>query len=121
MKLRTFLAMFLAFFIPGAGHLYLGKRDRAVVFSIIIVFMFVTGLWLEGRIYVPEPGKPLSVLASFASMGAGTLYIAARALGPLGNNASITYEYGTAFTLTAGLMNLLVILDAFDIAQVRKP
>jgi hypothetical protein len=31
-----------------------------------------------------------------------------------------TYEYGSTFLLTAGLMNLLLILDAFDIASGRK-
>jgi hypothetical protein len=120
MKRRTLLAMVLAFFFPGAGHLYLGRRDRAAVFALVILLMFIVGLLLEGKLYVPEPGKPLSVLASFASMGAGTVYFIARALGPFGNPSSITFEYGTAFTLTAGLMNLLVILDTFDIAQGRK-
>ena len=30
------------------------------------------------------------------------------------------YEYGSAFILTAGLLNLLLILDAWDIAQGTK-
>ena len=46
--------------------------------------------------------------------------IVARSLGPHGDVTSITYEYGTTFTLTAGLMNLLLVLDVFDIAQGRK-
>ncbi|MGZ8709530.1 MAG: DUF6677 family protein [Thermoanaerobaculia bacterium] len=117
---RAYVAMLLAFLIPGGGHFYLGKRDRAIVFAIIIPFMLVMGLWLQGKLYVPEPGRPLSVLASAASMGAGTIYFVARALGPWGNPSSITFEYGTAFALTAGLMNLLVILDTFDIARGRK-
>jgi hypothetical protein len=33
---------------------------------------------------------------------------------------SATYEHGTAFVLTAGVMNLLLVLDAFDIAEERK-
>ena len=41
-------------------------------------------------------------------------------LGPPGDITSLTYEYGTAFTLTAGLMNLLLVLDSFDIAEGRK-
>ena len=31
-----------------------------------------------------------------------------------------TYEYGNAFLIVAGLMNMLVVLDAFDVAQGRK-
>ncbi|MEA2417778.1 MAG: hypothetical protein QOI58_4435, partial [Thermoanaerobaculia bacterium] len=37
-----------------------------------------------------------------------------------GDVTSITFEHGTAFTITAGLMNLLLVVDAFDIAQGRK-
>ena len=31
-----------------------------------------------------------------------------------------TYEYGNTFLMTTGLLNFLVILDAFDIAIGRK-
>lgn len=112
--------MFLAFIIPGAGHFYLGKRQRAALFAVIVLFMFLAGIWLDGRLYIPERGKPLTLLASFASMGVGLPYLIARLLGVPGDLGSITYEYGTAFTLTAGLMNLLLILDAFDIGEQRK-
>ncbi len=53
-------------------------------------------------------------------MGAGILYFVAVAMGVHGDVTSITYEHGTAFTITAGLMNLLLMLDAFDIAEGRK-
>jgi hypothetical protein len=33
---------------------------------------------------------------------------------------AITYEYGNAFMMVAGLLNMLVVLDAFDVAQGRK-
>jgi len=32
----------------------------------------------------------------------------------------VTYEYGNTFLLVAGLLNYLVMLDAFDIAAGRK-
>jgi hypothetical protein len=32
----------------------------------------------------------------------------------------VSDEYGTTFLLTAGLMNILLMLDAFDIAIGRK-
>ena len=37
-----------------------------------------------------------------------------------GDVISAGYEYGTAFLLTAGLMNLLLVLDAWDIALGKK-
>ena len=114
--------MVLAFLVPGAGHYYLGYRRRALAFFAIVVFMFVVGLSIDGNLYtLKESGRALlRVLASFGSMGSGILYFAAKAMGPHGDVTSITYEYGTTFTLTAGLMNLLLVLDCFDIAEGKK-
>lgn len=120
MNKRTISAMILAFLIPGAGHLYLGRRQRAMIFAAVVLLMFVFGLMLDGKVYVPERGKPLTLLASIASMGIGIPYLIARMFGSYGELQSMTFEYGTAFTLTAGLMNLLLVLDSFDIAEERK-
>ena len=48
--------------------------------------------------------------------------VAARFLSdnPGGTILSPTYEYGCAYLLTAGLMNLLLMLDSWDIASGRK-
>lgn len=112
--------MLLAFLVPGAGHFYLGRRARASAFFFTVVFLFVVGLSIDGRLYTIQQGNILSLLATLGSMGAGLLYFVARAMGPFGDITSITFEYGTAFVLTAGLMNLLLVLDCFDIAEGRK-
>jgi hypothetical protein len=117
-----YLAMTLAWLIPGLGHYYLGKRRAAAAFAVIVVLTFVAGLSFQGRLYAIEQGQPLTILATFAVWGAGLLNIAARLFteNPGGSILSVTYEYGCAFLLTAGLMNLLLILDAWDIATGRK-
>ena len=122
MSRRTITAMVLAYLIPGAGHLYLGKRGRALTFFCIVVLMFVLGLSIDGDLYTlnRSGGALLRLLASLGSMGAGLLYFVAAAIGAHGDVTSITYEHGTAFTITAGLMNLLLVLDAFDISEGRK-
>ena len=114
--------MVLAYLVPGAGHFYLGHRKRAIAFFAIVLFMFLIGLSIDGNLYtIRESGRALlRVLASLGSMGAGILYFIARAMGPHGDVTSMTYEYGTTFTLTAGLMNLLLVLDCFDISEGRK-
>jgi len=119
---RTITAMVLAYLIPGAGHLYLGKRGRALAFFCIVVLMFVVGLSIDGDLYTlnRSGGALLRLLASLGSMGAGLLYFVAAAIGAHGDVTSITYEHGTAFTITAGLMNLLLVLDVFDISEGRK-
>ena len=37
-----------------------------------------------------------------------------------GTVTAVTYEYGNCFLIVAGLLNSLVVLDAFDIAMGRK-
>ena len=92
------------------------------MYAAVVTATFVLGLSFEGRLYSIEAGQPLSILATFAVYGAGLLNIAARLLSdnPGGAVLKVTYEYGCAFLLTAGLMNLLLMLDAYDIAAGRK-
>jgi len=121
MSKRTWIAVILALLVPGLGHFYLGRRGRAGGFFVIILFLFIVGLAIDGRLYTAQEGNFLSLLATLGSMGTGLPYVIARSIRPWGDVASITFEHGTAFTLTAGLMNLLLVLDSFDIAEGRKP
>ena len=68
-----------------------------------------------------EFSQPLVALEAFADLGIGVPYFIARALGSgVGRVIAVTYEYGNVFTIVAGLLNMLVVLDAFDVAQGRK-
>ena len=119
--LHTYLVCAAAWAIPGAGHLWLGRRQKGIVFLIALPLMFALGLWIEGRIFPFEFSQPLVALAAFADIGIGLPYFAARLLGEGGGRViAITYEYGNAFLIVAGLMTMLVVLDAFDVAQGRK-
>jgi hypothetical protein len=110
-----------AWALPGAGHLWLGRRQKGVVFFITLTLMFAVGLALEGRIFPFEFTQPLVALAAFADLGIGLPYFVAKLLGYGGGRVvAITYEYGNAFGIVAGLLNMLVVLDAFDIAEGRK-
>ncbi|HVG23553.1 MAG TPA: DUF6677 family protein [Thermoanaerobaculia bacterium] len=119
---RAVAAMLLAYAVPGAGHFFLGRRARALAFAAIVISLFVLGVALDGRLYLLDEahGQVITVLASLASMGTGALYFLTRAFGPPGDLRSLTFEYGRMFTLTAGLMNLLLVLDCWDIAKGRK-
>ena len=64
--------------------------------------------------------QPLETLATLACAGMGIPYFLLYGLGYTGNIDSAGYEYGKAFVATAGLMNLLLVLDAWDIACGRK-
>jgi hypothetical protein len=115
------LAAVLAWMFPGAGHLYLGRRGRALTFLAIVVAGIALGLVLSGNLYRLIPNQPLTTLGTLASMGMGLPYFVLRyLLGYQGDIVAAGYEYGTAFLLTAGLMNWLLVLDCWDIAVGRK-
>ena len=110
-----------AWLVPGAGHLWLGRRQKGTVFLLALPLMFMTGIWLRGRIFPFELSEPLVALAAAANLGNGLPWFVAHIL-ELGNGVvtAATYEYGNCFMIVAGLLNFLVILDAFDVAMGRK-
>ena len=111
----------MAWLMPGAGHLWLRRTRKGLVFLVVLPLMFATGLWLEGRVFPFEPSQPLVALASIADLGVGMGYIIARAAGyGAGRVVAVTYEYGNSFLIVSGLLNFLVILDVYDIALGRK-
>jgi TM2 domain-containing membrane protein YozV len=134
----------LTWLVPGLGHLYLGKRRRAAVFCAVVLATFGLGLASDGAAALIDPRQPLTYLATFDNLALGPLDLVARwrTYGRLAYRLpaeenhpvrvaltsrlrervrSVTYEYGNTFLLTAGLMNLLLMLDVFDIASGRKP
>jgi hypothetical protein len=111
----------MAWAIPGAGHFWLGRPQKAVVFLVSLTLMFGIGLWLEGRLFPFTLSEPLSALAAAADLGIGAPYVIARALGwGEGRVVAATYEYGNTFLVVAGLLNTLVVIDVFDMALGRK-
>ncbi|HEY3381829.1 MAG TPA: DUF6677 family protein [Vicinamibacterales bacterium] len=107
--------------IPGAGHLWLGRRTKGLVFLLALTVMFAIGLAFRGRLFPFEPSEPLVFLAAVADLAMGLPYFVAWGLN-LGQGQVIaaTYEYANAFLIVAGLLNMLVVLDAYDTAVGRK-
>jgi hypothetical protein len=121
LAIHPYLICALAWAVPGGGHLWLGRRQKGLVFLITLPLMFAFGLWLEGRIFPFEFSQPLVALAAFADLGIGLPYFVAKLAGTgAGRVVEITYEYGNTFLIVSGLLNMLVVLDAFDIAEGRK-
>ncbi len=125
----------VAWLVPGLGHLILGKKWRACVFFAVITAGFITGVLLDGEVGVPRADNPFSWLSTFACLGNGFLYLVRliwlNGIGPLlsnlplgleggGDPVSAGFGYGKTFLITAGLMNLLAVLDASDIARGAK-
>ena len=110
-----------AWAVPGVGHLWLGRRSKGVVFLVALPLMFAIGLAIQGRLFPFDLSEPLVCLAALANLGIGVPYFVAAALGyGSGDVRAVTYEYGNAFLIVAGLLNLLVVLDSYDVALGRK-
>lgn len=107
--------------IPGAGHFLLRKPIRGVLLLLSIVGMYAVGVALQGKIYLPNTGDLLDILGFLSQLGAGLLYVLARAMdwGHLPVQTAFQ-DYGTKFIVVAGLLNLVAAVDAHSLANGRK-
>ena len=115
------MAVALAWLVPGLGHVYLKRAARGLMFFALVAIALVIGCSLSGNLYRPIPQQWLTYLATFGQIGMGIPYFVLRYLLHYeGQGEAPGYEYGTAFLLTAGLMNLLLVLDVWDIGSGQK-
>lgn len=111
----------ISWLVPGLGHILLGLRRKGLTFLAIVLVALVIGCELHGNLYRALPGQPLTLLGTLASLGAGLPYLVLRfLLHYQGDVMARGYEYGTAFLVTAGLMNWLVVLDVWDRARPQR-
>jgi hypothetical protein len=108
--------------IPGLSHILLGRWVRGLIFAVAVVAMFALGLGMHGKLFDLTIEEPLEIFAFIANIGSGLPYILAEKMDlGIGAMSVPTYDYGTTYLWVAGLLNYLIVLDAFDIARGRKP
>ena len=111
----------VSWLVPGAGHLIQGRRQKGLIFLIALPVMFALGLALKGRLFPFVFSEPLVGLAAVANLGMGVPYFIASVLGlGAGIVTAASYEYGNTFLIVAGLLNMLVVVDAYDVRLGRK-
>ncbi|MCX6566275.1 MAG: hypothetical protein NTW38_07625 [Candidatus Aminicenantes bacterium] len=121
MKIKGVVMMVLGWAVPGLGHLAQKKYVRGAVFFGCIAAMTALGFAHGGRIYPFQTENPLTILAFFADIGNGLLYLLSRFIPVgVGDLKLATFEFGTAYIAGAGLLNFLIALDAYDIAAGTK-
>ena len=124
-KPRLLLSCIAALIVPGLGHIFVGRFLRGAVIGIGIISMFTLGFVMEGHLFIPVTGEWLTWFVSFLDAGIGLPYLVAFAL-DVGFNveptqaAKITFEYGNTFLMVAGALNMLAVMDTYDIAIGRK-
>ncbi len=110
-----------AWLVPGAGHYMLGRRGRALVLFLAILAMFGFGLVMKGQFFSTGSPSWLETLGYFGEMCVGLAMPVARFFTYTGDPSFVSADFGTAFLVSAGMLNVLAILDAYDIALGRKP
>ncbi len=115
----------LAWLIPGGGHLLLKRHGRAAILGATITVTFLLGLFMRGAMFEPKTGDLLTTVIHvggfLGDLASGSLYLLATLLGYTQPDvAGHAHDYGTKFLVAAGLMNILAMVDAFEIAVGRK-
>lgn len=115
------VAPILGWLLPGCGHFIQKRWIRGALLLVSVVAMFFIGLGMEGKIYGPNSGEILEMLAFLGDLGNGFLYFLARSLGwgQGAINLAIA-DYGTKFLVVAGLLNIISAVDAHQIAIGKK-
>ena len=118
-------ALALSWLVPGGGHLLLKKTGRGLLLMAAITSMFVCGLMMRGAMFQPESGDLLTTLINtggfIGDLASGILFLLSQWLGySQPDLAGAVHDYGTKFLVTAGLLNILAMVDTFEIAARRK-
>lgn len=137
-------AAFLAWLVPGLGHIYQGRRAKGLLYMACILGLFFAGLAMgEGKnvfwrwtspsqdsenfrfsyfcqFFVGLPALPALIQATLAKYGSGTILFGYLAEPPLAELNALHAKYGKlvevgwVYTVIAGLLNILAIFDAYE-------
>jgi len=118
-------AVVLAWLIPGGGHFLLKRPGRGAVLGISVILVFLLGLMMRGTLFQPQSGDLLTMVIYYGGfigdVLAGVLYFLTVWLGyAQPDMAGHVHDYGTKFLVAAGLLNLLAMVDAWEIATGKK-
>lgn len=118
-------ALALAWVVPGGGHFLLKRSGRGAVLFASVAAMFLLGLMMRGAMFQPQTGDILTTViyvgGFLSNLAAGLFYFVTIWLGyNQPDIAGHVHDYGTKFLVGAGLLNVLAMVDAFDIAVGNK-
>lgn len=107
--------------VPGLGHALLRMWGRAVACFLAVGVLVMIGAGMRGNLFRSSGNDAFDSLGYIADLGTGSFYLAARSLEVGGADVShADGDYGTRFLATAGVLNLLAALHAYETARGRK-
>jgi hypothetical protein len=114
-----------AWLVPGGGHFLLKRPGRGAIVLGCVLLMFLLGIMMRGAMFTPQSGDLLTTVIYWGGfigdLCSGILYLASIWLGyNQPDVAGHVHDYGTKFLVAAGLLNILAMVDAFEIATGQK-
>jgi hypothetical protein len=107
--------------VPGLGHALMKMWGRAATCFLTVGVLVILGAEMRGNLFSSRANDAFDALGYLADLGTGTFYLVARFLET--NGADVSHaggDYGTRFLATAGVLNLLAALHAYEAARGRK-
>jgi hypothetical protein len=118
---RSLFIAIAAWMIPGLGHLVQRRIGRAIAGIAAVGILAVVGLWMRGNVFPARSDDAFSLLGFVADAGSGIFYLLAHTIEKSGPDVSrAAGDYGTRLIATAGVLNMLFVLDAIEISRGHK-
>jgi hypothetical protein len=107
--------------VPGLGHALQKMWGRALIVFLSMGLLVFLGVSMRGNVFTARGNDAFDKLGYIADLGTGSFYFLGRALEQDGADVShANGDYGTRFLATAGVLNLLAALHAYEAARGRK-
>jgi hypothetical protein len=107
--------------VPGLGHALQKMWGRALACFLTVGTLVIVGAGMRGNLFTSDGGDAFASLGYLADLGTGSFYALARLLETNGPDVShADGDYGTRFLATAGVLNVLAALHAYEAARGRK-
>jgi len=120
-EVRAVAVALMGWLVPGLGHALQKMWGRALAIFLAVGFLVYLGAGLRGNLFAPGGEDAFERLGYAADLGTGGFYLVARILeGPGADVSHADGDYGTRFLATAGVLNLLAALHAYEAARGRK-
>jgi len=119
------MPVLLTWVAPGAGYFLLKTPARGAIMGAMSILMFLLGLLMRGAFFEPQTGDLLTTVIYcggwISNLATGSLYFVAKGLGYNAPDlAGHVTDYGTKFLVGAGLINILAMVDVYEIAKRKK-
>ena len=118
-RINPFLAVIAAaaaWGVPGLGHLLLRRWGKALIYFLAVGSLVTAGMLMRGNIFQSGGADAFETLGYLADLGSGVFYFLAPRIDAAGADVShAAGDYGTRLIAAAGVLNMLCVLEAFDI------